>query len=86
MPVMTERNSKVVTVRLPLDMVERIESFAAETEMTMSGALRTLIELGTDVEVDMAELRSIQFNANAVALRRLDQSLITLVENFQRGI
>lgn len=86
MPILTAKNSKTLTVRLPLDILEHIEDFAAEGNLTISGALRVLIEVGLDSGVDTDQLRAVQYNANANALHRLDQYLQAVVENFQKGI
>jgi len=86
MPLLTARNSKTMGVRLPLDVVELIENFATEANLTISGALRILIELGLDVEADIDQLRMVQYNANATALQRLDKMLGVVVENFQKDI
>ncbi|MHC4643930.1 MAG: hypothetical protein ACYTBJ_00410 [Planctomycetota bacterium] len=87
MPVLTESESVVKTVRLPPDINERVLDYATEAGLTISGALRVLIELGLrgvdNGAVDLANLSAIQFNANAEALSRLDKLLVELLARYQ---
>lgn len=87
MPILTRQNSKTMTIRLPLSTVEQVEDFAAEHDLTISGALRVLLETGLhEGLVNAEDLRSVQYNANAAAFTKLEQLMEAMVEEMQRGI
>jgi len=75
--------STVIAVRLPNDVAEHVESLAQELGTSISGALRILIELGFDAELDRDHMRMVQYNANALALKRLQGMLEVMLENFR---
>jgi len=76
---------KVVTVRMPLNMVEEVQGFSAEIDVSESEALRNLIGLGLEASkrINLNELRLVSANAKAAAITRFYSYMQDAIDQFR---
>jgi hypothetical protein len=86
MPVIGERDTEVLSVRIHRDLMARIDEFANASGMDRSKAARVLLETGLDADIDPEYLGSIYFNAKSAALEALDRVLTSAVDDFKKQI
>jgi len=85
MPMLSKTNSESVRARVPSEMYDAINNFAAEADLSQSAAMRMLLGYGLEHAgvTDVDQLRVLSYNARAAALQRLDAHLQDALEAFR---
>jgi len=70
-------------IRLSRDLYNKVMEFAGANGESFGGAVRILVELGLQQDVDLSELTSLEFNARAKAMNRYDELLTEALDKFR---
>ena len=84
MPSLSKSESTAVRSRVPNELYDAVNNFAAEADLSQSAAVRMLLTYGLEHSgVDVDQLRVVSYNAKAAAMQAFDVHLREALENFR---